>query len=77
MAKSDSFMEFVLEQLAPLGEISTRAMMGGQTLYYEGIVFAQWAAEAVEAGKRASRKRRPRSSSLKAKKEGGRPAGED
>ena len=36
----DSYAEFVLEQFAPLGAITTRNMMGGKTLYCDGIVFA-------------------------------------
>lgn len=37
----DTYLQFVLEQLAPVGgEITARAMMGGQTLYCDGIVFA-------------------------------------
>ena len=36
----DSFAEFVLEQLAPLGTITARNMMGGKTLYCAGTIFA-------------------------------------
>ncbi len=36
----DGFAEFVLEQLAPLGEVSAKSMMGGKTLYCDGTVFA-------------------------------------
>lgn len=39
-AKSDRYVQFVAEQLAPLGEITARAMMGGWVLYCDGIVFA-------------------------------------
>jgi DNA transformation protein len=35
-----SYVEFVLEQLAPLGTISARAMFGGYCLYCDGVVFA-------------------------------------
>ncbi len=38
--ESDSFVEFVLEQLAPLGTITARSMMGGKTLYCDGVIFA-------------------------------------
>ena len=37
---TDSYAEFVLEQLAPLGTITSRNMMGGKTLYCDGTVFA-------------------------------------
>lgn len=38
--KNDSYIEFILEQLAPMGEVSARRMMGGHTLYCDGVVFA-------------------------------------
>ena len=38
--ESDSYVEFVLEQLAPLGTITARSMMGGKTLYCDGTIFA-------------------------------------
>ncbi len=38
--ENDSFAEFVLEQLSPLGTITARNMMGGKTLYCDGTVFA-------------------------------------
>lgn len=37
---TDSYAEFVLEQLAPLGTITARNMMGGKTLYCDGTIFA-------------------------------------
>ncbi len=40
MPKSDRFVEFAVEQFAPLGEITARAMMGGWCLYCDGVVFA-------------------------------------
>ncbi len=40
----DSFVEFVTEQLAALGTITARPMMGGRTLYCDGAVFALVAA---------------------------------
>ena len=43
----DSYAEFVLEQLAPLGTITARGMMGGKTLYCDGTVFALIARGAV------------------------------
>ncbi len=34
------YVEFVIEQLAPLGEITSRRMFGGHCLYCDGAVFA-------------------------------------
>lgn len=39
-SKSDRYVEFVVEQLSPLGEITARAMMGGWVLYCDAVVFA-------------------------------------
>lgn len=39
-SETDSFAEFALEQLAPLGTITARNMMGGKTLYCDGTIFA-------------------------------------
>ena len=39
-AGRDTYLGFVLEQLAPFGEVTARPMMGGRTLYREGAVFA-------------------------------------
>ena len=36
----NAYLDFVLEWLAPLGEITSRAMMGGYVLYCDGVVFA-------------------------------------
>lgn len=36
----NAYVEFVVEQLAPMGEITARAMMGGHVLYCDGVVFA-------------------------------------
>jgi DNA transformation protein len=41
------YVEFVMEQFAPLGTITARSMFGGYTLYCEGIPFALIASEAV------------------------------
>jgi DNA transformation protein len=38
--RDNTYVEFVTEQLAPLGEITSRAMMGGHVLYCDGAVFA-------------------------------------
>jgi DNA transformation protein len=40
MTVSREFVEFICEQLAPLGAIQARAMMGGRTLYCDGVIFA-------------------------------------
>ena len=40
MPARNSYVEFLLEQFAPLGEISSRAMFGGHCLYCDGVVFA-------------------------------------
>ena len=40
MAARNEYVEFVLEWLSPLGEISERKMMGGRVLYCDGVVFA-------------------------------------
>jgi DNA transformation protein and related proteins len=40
MPARNAYLGFLLEQMAPLGDISSRAMMGGYCLYCDGIVFA-------------------------------------
>ena len=39
MASTKEYLDFVLEQLSGLDEISSRAMMGEFILYYRGKVF--------------------------------------
>lgn len=39
MASTKEYLDFVLEQLSGLDEISNRAMMGEYILYYRGRVF--------------------------------------
>jgi DNA transformation protein len=39
MPARNPFLEFVLEQFSPLGEVSSRAMFGGYCLYCDGVVF--------------------------------------
>lgn len=39
MASTKEYLDFVLEQLSGLDEISQRAMMGEYILYYRGRVF--------------------------------------
>lgn len=40
MPVKDSFVEFCIEQFAPLGRIDSRYMFGGWCLYCDGVVFA-------------------------------------
>jgi DNA transformation protein len=40
MAKSNPYIEFLLEQLEPLGQVTARAMFGGHGLYCDGVFFA-------------------------------------
>ena len=39
MASSKEYLDFILEQLSDLDEVSFRAMMGEYILYYRGKVF--------------------------------------
>jgi len=39
MASTKGYLDFVLEQLSELDEVSIRAMMGEYVLYYRGKVF--------------------------------------
>ena len=39
MASSKAYLEFVMEQLSGLDEITYRAMMGEYILYYKGKIF--------------------------------------
>ncbi len=41
------YLEFLIEWMAPLGEITSRAMFGGHCLYCDGVVFAIVAANAL------------------------------
>ncbi|MEZ5354989.1 MAG: TfoX/Sxy family protein [Bryobacteraceae bacterium] len=47
MPRDDRFIEFVKEQTAILGEITSRIMFGGACLYCDGLVFALVADGAV------------------------------
>jgi DNA transformation protein len=40
MAAKNAYVEWIAEWLSPLGEITSRSMMGGHVLYCNGIVFA-------------------------------------
>jgi DNA transformation protein len=35
-----AYLDFILDWLSPLGEVTSRNMMGGAVLYCDGIVFA-------------------------------------
>ncbi|MDA8227095.1 MAG: TfoX/Sxy family protein, partial [Desulfitobacterium hafniense] len=39
MAISETFKDYVLEQLAILGDVTVRKMFGGAGIYYEGVIF--------------------------------------
>jgi DNA transformation protein len=40
MAVSSDYLDFVLEQLAPVGPLTSRGMFGGVGLYAQGLFFA-------------------------------------
>jgi DNA transformation protein len=40
MAVSSDYLDFVLEQLAPVGPLASRRMFGGVGLYAQGLFFA-------------------------------------
>jgi DNA transformation protein and related proteins len=40
MPNRATYIEFLIEHLSPLGEITTRRLFGGNSLYCDGIVFA-------------------------------------
>lgn len=40
MAADRGLIDWVAEAMAPVGTITSRAMMGGATLYCDGVVFA-------------------------------------
>jgi len=40
MASKKEYLDFVVDWLSPLGEITSRSMMGGYVLYCGGTVFA-------------------------------------
>ena len=47
MPNRASYIEFLVEQLSPLGEITTRRMFGGHAVYCDGTVFALVASDAL------------------------------
>ncbi len=38
MASSKGYLEFILDQLSPLGDVKSRAMMGEYLIYYRGKI---------------------------------------
>lgn len=40
MPKRSEFVDYLLEQLAPLGDVSAKSMFGGWGIYHEGRMFA-------------------------------------
>jgi len=40
MSVSDDYIDFIIDQLSPLGAIKVKRMFGGAGLYSEGIFFA-------------------------------------
>lgn len=47
MRARNAYLEFLLEQFSPLGEITSKSMFGGYCLYCEGTVFALLADNAL------------------------------
>ena len=47
MSAKNRYLDFVVEWLSPLGEITARSMFGGYCLYCDGIVFALVADETL------------------------------
>ena len=47
MAVDEGLVAWIDEAMAPLGTVTRRAMMGGATLYCDGLVFAIVAADAL------------------------------
>ena len=47
MAASPEFLEFVKDQLTPLGHVTTRRMFSGAGVYCDGVIFALILRDAV------------------------------
>jgi DNA transformation protein len=47
MPTPNAYLDFLIEQFSPLGQIHSRAMFGGHCLYCDGTVFALVAGQAV------------------------------
>lgn len=39
MASTQEYLDFIIDQFAPAGEVTSRAMMGEYLLYYKGKLF--------------------------------------
>ena len=44
---SSEFLDYVLEQLEPLGDVTSRRMFGGAGLYRDGLIFGLVSGDAV------------------------------
>ncbi|MEL7567753.1 MAG: TfoX/Sxy family protein [Dehalobacterium sp.] len=40
MSISNSFLDYVVEQLVELGDVKAKKMFGGAALYFDGLIFA-------------------------------------
>jgi DNA transformation protein len=47
MARRSEFVDYVVEQLAPLGDVSAKSMFGGWGIYHDGRMFALVAADTL------------------------------
>ena len=47
MPKQSEFVNFLIEQLAPLGDVSAKSMFGGWGIYHEDRMFALVAADTL------------------------------
>ena len=47
MPKRSEFVDYLVEQLAPLGDVSAKSMFGGWGIYLQGRMFALVAADAL------------------------------
>ena len=47
MPNRSSYLEFLIEQVSPLGEITSRSMFGGHAVYCDGTVFAPVASDTL------------------------------
>jgi len=46
MANSDDYIDYLVEQLSPLGSITARKMFGGHGIYCDGMMFGLIASDA-------------------------------
>ena len=52
MASTKEYLDFVMEQLSGLDELSSRALMGEYILYYRGRIFGEAGPDGIEADAR-------------------------